>query len=88
MLTSDVIQIHQLYFNTGCAVYFVQHPSKHVAFTKCFNVAHRLRRWPSIETALGDCPVLAGSAAGTCYAGDALLSRRQKGHFTDTSIQM
>ena len=23
-------------------------------------LAHRLRRWPSIETALGECPVFAG----------------------------
>ena len=34
--------------------------SKHGAFTQCcFNVGHRLRRWPNIETALVVCPVFA-----------------------------
>ena len=31
------------------------HPPKAVSM-----LAHRLRRWPNIETALGDCPVFAG----------------------------
>ena len=27
-------------------------------------LAHRLRRWPNIETALGECPVFAGKLSG------------------------
>ena len=30
-------------------------------------VAHRLRRWPNIETALGECPVFAGNVADLVY---------------------
>ena len=28
-------------------------------------LGHRLRRWPNIETALGECPVFAGRSIGT-----------------------
>ena len=36
-------------------------PSKREAFTqRCFNVGHRLQRWPNIETALGEYLVFAG----------------------------
>ena len=29
-------------------------------------LAHRLRRWPDIETALGECPVFAGRIPRSC----------------------
>ena len=46
---------------------------------------YSLRRWPSIEIALGDCPVFSGVLPHS-NAGDAFLPRRQKGHFPDNII--
>ena len=46
---------------------------------------YSLRRWPSIEIALGDCPVFAGVLPHS-NAGDAFLHRRQKVHFPDNTI--
>ena len=54
--------------------------SKHGAFTQCcFNVGpmldQRRRRWTNIETALGGCPVFAGSAAAVDSLADSQQTR-------------
>ena len=47
-------------------------------------LAQRLRRWPDIETALGDRPMFVGTAH--YYADDAFTSCRQKSHYPDNTI--
>ena len=67
-----------------------QHPIQHRTFTQCcFNVGHRLRRWPNIETALGECLVfaaiigwfIAASNRNCCpyhIDDDSVLSQRRR----------
>ena len=54
--------------NTGSVVYFATAPRQtrgiHPMLFQCRH--HRLRRWPDIETALGDCLVSAGTVASLC----------------------
>ena len=49
-------------------------------------LAHRLRRWASIETALGEFPVFAGTPVlrGRCVG---VMIPRARGHATSTGIQ-
>ena len=55
--------------------------SKHMAFTLCcFNVEPQYSKLAHIKTALGDCPVFAGTET-LLYAGDA-FARRQKTKIT------
>ena len=43
-------------------------PSKHKSFNQCcFNVGQRRRRWPNIETVLGECLVFAVRTASYFY---------------------
>ena len=49
--------------------------SKHGLFTQCcFNVVHRLWRWPKIETALSEWPVFAGILAINLLAAEGETS--------------
>ena len=51
-----------LYLNIKALLYLLHtlHPSKHGASTNAVSMlAHRLRRWSNIETALGGFPVFA-----------------------------
>ena len=45
-------------------------------------LAQRLRRWPDIETALGNCPVF----AWTAMPKTLFSARRQKSHDPDNTI--
>ena len=45
-------------------------------------LVQRLRRWPYIETAMGDCPVFAWTAMWATLSS----SRRQKSHNPENTI--
>ena len=54
----------QHYSNTGSAVYLAAAPQQTPNTVSM--LAQRIRRWPAIETALGDCPLFGRAAALLC----------------------
>ena len=82
ILAKSWTALAQQYSNTGSAEYLTAAAQQKRAIYPM--LVQRLRRWPDIETALGDCPVFAENAH--YYDGDAFTSRRQKSHYPDNTI--
>ena len=68
----------QRYTNTGSAVYLASSPKQ----TRAIHRKLLLRRWPNIDTELGDCPVFDWTAMRVTFCS----LRRQKSYYPDNRI--